>query len=119
MKKTMLLIGAVGAMMLAGGCAKGHQASPNLGAVSDQSEKGCTKACCSKDKAALGAVSGETCSEKKECCSKDKAALGAVSGETCSEKKECCSKDKAALGAVSGSTCSEQKDGASKCSSAK
>ena len=74
MKKTMLLIGAVGAMMLAGGCAKGHQASPNLGAVSDQSEKGCTKACCSKDKAALGAVSGSTCSEQKDGASKCSSA---------------------------------------------
>lgn len=102
MKKTMLLIGAVGAMMLVGGCAKGHQGSANMGAVSGST--------CSEKKAC--------CSEKKECCNKDKAAMGAVSG-TCSEKKECTSKDKAAMGAVSGSSCSEKKDCASKCSSAK
>lgn len=94
MKKSMLLIGAIGAMIAIGGCAKGHQSDANM-----------------------GAVSSEKCS-KSECCkNKDKASMGAVSGE----KSECCKNkaDKASMGAVSGSSCSEKKDCASKCSSAK
>lgn len=86
MKKSLLLIGALGAMMVVGGCAKGHNSSANMGAVSGECSK---KECCQKDKAAMGAVSGE----KKSCCQqKDKAAMGAVSGSSCSEKKDCASK---------------------------
>ncbi len=73
--KNLLLIGAFGAMMVVGGCAKGAKSQASMGEVS--SEKG---ACC-KDKAA-----GECCKNK------DKAAMGAVSGSSCSEKKDCSAK---------------------------
>jgi hypothetical protein len=93
MKKTMLVLCAAGAMMLVG-CAKGHRGGAEMGAVSGECQKAdcCKKdGACSKDKASMGAVSGE----KKDCaskCSSDKASMGAVSGSSCSEKKDCASK---------------------------
>lgn len=96
MRKIAMFGLVAGAALFLGAC-RHTSKSGSMGTTSGECST--DKACC-KEKAAMGAVSGE----KKDCC-KSKASMGAVSGE-CSSSKTSCT-DKGAMGAVSGSCSSK------------